>query len=250
MYDSELAKQISDMQVEIHTLFLEMNVPAPKNPDQADNKGFDALGIEKAKVTRRAKIEMLQRLKQRTNADLARPGNYAITSPKTAIVLSADFRENLLGRNVRPSDPLIRIGYTDPDHPKLADWEIELKIPQKHVGQVFRAFETVGPELDVDVMFLSNTTTSYRAKLRKDKIASQANTQKDDNNETEPVVIAWARVSGDDIPADRLIPTNLLLSGSEVHTRIRCGDRPMGYSLFYGVYEFAYEKVIFPYYWK
>ena len=40
----------------------------------------------------------------------------------------------------------------------------------------------------------SQTTTSYRAKLRRDKIASQANTQKDDNNETEPVVIAWVRI--------------------------------------------------------
>ena len=249
MSDSDLSKQVAELQMEIDTLLIKMNVPAPKSPDQAD-KGFDAVGIEEAKITRRKKIEMLQRLKQRTNADLSRPGSYAITAPKTAIVLSADFRETLLGRNVRPSDPLIRIGYTDPDHPKLADWEIELKIPQKHVGQVFRAFETVGPELDVDVMFLSNTTTSYRAKLRKDKIASQANTQKDDNNETEPVVIAWARVSGDDIPEDRLIPTSLLLSGSEVHTRIRCGNRAMGYSLFYGVYEFAYEKVIFPYYWK
>jgi hypothetical protein len=33
-----------------------------------------------------------------------------------------------------------------------------------------------------------------------------------------------------------------------VHTRIRCGYRAMGYSLFYGVYEFAYEKVFFPYF--
>jgi hypothetical protein len=36
-----------------------------------------------------------------------------------------------------------------------------------------------------------------------------------------------------------------LLSGTEVHSRIRCGNRPMGYSLFYGVWEFLYEKVVF-----
>ena len=51
-----------------------------------------------------------------------------------------------------------------------------------------------------------------------------------------------------DIRSDSQMPTTLLLSGSEVHTRIRCGPRAMGYSLFYGVYEFTYEKVVFPYF--
>ena len=50
-----------------------------------------------------------------------------------------------------------------------------------------------------------------------------------------------------DIPLNQQIPPNLLLSGVQVRTRIRCGNAPMGYSLFYGVYEFFYEKVIFPY---
>jgi hypothetical protein len=50
-----------------------------------------------------------------------------------------------------------------------------------------------------------------------------------------------------DIPLNQQIPPSLLLSGVQVRTRIRCGNAPMGYSLFYGVYEFIYEKVIFPY---
>jgi hypothetical protein len=99
-------------------------------------------------------------------------------------------------------------------------------------------------------MLVSNPTTSYRAKLRKAKIASQANAQKDDNNENEPVVFAWARIHPErgDIPVIGQIPPERLLTGIEVHTRIRRGNRPMGYSLFYGVYEFAFEKVIFPYF--
>src|SRR5262249_20275823 len=226
-----------------------INAPATKNPDPAKNEGADPVAIEEAKITHRKKIDMLKRLKDRTNADLNRPGAFTIVAPRAGIVLSADFRENLIGKNVSPGDPLIRVGYTDPNHPKLTDWEIELKIPQKHVGQVNRAFERLPQgveELDVDVMFVSQSTTSYRAKLRKDKIASQANTQKDENNETEPIVIAWARIDPikkngiPDIPEADQIPPAELLTGSEVHTRIRCGYRAMGYSLFYGVYEFAY----------
>src|SRR5262249_60765076 len=44
--------------------------------------------------------------------------------------LNADFRENLTGKHVRPSEPLLRLG------DKENDWEGELKIPPKHIGHV------------------------------------------------------------------------------------------------------------------
>ena len=34
-------------------------------------------------------------------------------------------------------------------------------------------------------------------------------------------------------------------AGTEVHAKVRCGNRRMGYALFYGVWEFIYEKVVF-----
>jgi hypothetical protein len=239
-----------DYQTDIEVLKSKMAPQMGRLGDSGENKGMDAAASEEAKITHRKKMEMLQSLQKRTNSMPGKPGYFTINSPRTGIILSSDFRENLLGRNVKPGDQLIRVGFTDAERPKLSDWEIELKIPQKHVGQVFRAFESLkkNEELDVDVLFVSEPTRSYRVKLRRDKIASQANTQKDDNNETEPVVFAWARMHGNDIAEADRIPPALLLTGGEVHTRIRCGNRPMGYSLFYGVYEFAYEKVIFPYF--
>ena len=41
------------------------------------------------------------------------------------------------------------------------------------------------------------------------------------------------------------VPHELLLSGTEVHAKVRCGNHRLGYSLFYGVWEFFYEKVLF-----
>jgi hypothetical protein len=214
------------------------------------------MDLKKAQIDLDQKINDRKRIKERDNANLEplKFGFYTVTAPRSGIILSADFRENLLGKTVKPGDPLIRVGYTDVNDPKIEDWELLLKIPQKHYGQVMRAFERLPPgaELDVDVLFQSKADQAYRAKLRRDRIAKQANTEKDDNNEAEPVVIAWARVhpiDGDIAPQDQ-IPGNLLLSGSAAHTRIRCGNAAMGYSLFYGVYEFAYEKVIFPYSWR
>jgi hypothetical protein len=67
----------------------------------------------------------------------------------------------------------------------------------------------------------------------------------DANNESEPIVYAWVRVDGDDIPeADRL-PAELLLTSTEVHAKVRCGQHALGYTLFYGVWEWFYEKIVF-----
>jgi hypothetical protein len=153
----------------------------------------------------------------------------------------------LLNKWVKPSDQLLRIGTTDPRNPRLEEWEVQLKIPQKHVGQVLEAFSRLKvDELDVDLLLSTNPTTCYRGKVHKDKVARQANPNRDDNNEPDPVVLAWVRLTGDDIPVrDRVPLAQLMTADTEVHARVRCGNAAMGYSLFYGVWEFIYEKIIF-----
>ena len=64
-------------------------------------------------------------------------------------------------------------------------------------------------------------------------------------NESEPVVKAWIRIEGDDIPQADRVPRDLLLTDTEVEVKINCGNRAMGYSLFHGIWEYFYEKVVF-----
>ncbi len=317
MFDLKLAKDIRELDAEIAGLQARINPGVGKTADSPD-KNFDPNAVMEAKIKQNMMILQRNKLRDRYNADLSRPGFFKIVAPKKGIILSNDdFRNDLIGKGVKPSDPLLQIGFTDRDHPNRQDWEVKLKIPQKHIGQVLHAYKNLPPgaELDVDLLVMSKAEDGmFRAKLRKDKIAAQAKPEKDDNNEAEAVVMAWARVEAHykltdevladlrkelpeplvakfdpiknrvfegrvsflgeinrfltpdertkyketildyacraDIPLDRQIPPVLLLSGSEVHTRIRCGDAPVGYALFYGVYEFAYEKVIFPLSWK
>lgn len=200
-----------------------------------------------ADVTRIAKTQERENLIKRTDAILANPGEFWIRSPRSGIILTSDFRESLLNRPVKPNEPLLRIGTTDAKNPKRVDWEIELKIPQKHIGQVLTSFKNhpPGTELDVDLLLISAPTRTFKGKLKKERIASQAEVNKDNNNEPEPVVIAWIRIEGNDINPEDRVPLELLLSGTEVRANIRCGNRAMGYSLFYGVWEFIYEKIVF-----
>jgi hypothetical protein len=246
LFDFNLKEQIEKLNLEIITADAIISQPGSKGGQEGNEREL-AVEQQKAKVTKLAKQEDLERTIRRTNANPNNPGEFFVRAPMAGIVLSADFRENLLGRGVKPNEPLLRIGATDVRSPKLGDWEIELKIPQKHAGQVLAAFDRMPPgsELDVDLLLMMAPTQVFKAKLRKDKVAAQANPNKDDNNEPEPAVLAWARVSGDDIPEEDRVPRELLLSGTEVHARVRCGNRAMGYSLFYGVWEFLFEKVIF-----
>jgi len=63
--------------------------------------------------------------------------------------------------------------------------------------------------------------------------------------EAAPVVTASVRLNGNGIPVEYVLPKELLLTGTDVHAKILCGNERMGYSLFYGLWEFFYEKVVF-----
>jgi hypothetical protein len=249
MQSLELASKLHEIQTEIDAANAEYNAltrDTEKQPGRDDMRSAER-DREAARVKRDAKIKELNLLRDRTNAILQSPGEFWLRSPLQGKILSSDFQEVLLNRSVKEDEQLLRVGYISPGKPDLKDWEIELKIPQKHVGQVLAAFKTKDPGelLDVDLLLETRPTATYKGKLARAKIASQANPDKNAHDETEPVVLAWVRVSGEDIPADAHVPTELLLAGTEVHARVRCGNHAMGYSLFYGVWEFVYEKIVF-----
>jgi hypothetical protein len=162
-------------------------------------------------------------------------------------LLSSDFRENLLGKGVDTSTPLLRLG------DKSSGWEVEVQIPQKHLYQVHKGYDRMKKErpddkeamLDVDLKVRTAPTQTFKGKLPLARIGGEATPQKDDNNEPEPVVTAYILLDHPDIPPEDRVPLRLRTSGTEVLTKIRCGDEAMGYSLFYGVWEFICEKVLF-----
>ncbi len=65
----------------------------------------------------------------------------------------------------------------------------------------------------------------------------------EDKDNPEPVVTAFVRIDDPEL-VDRLRNFDER-SGTEVKAKIRCGTRRMGYALFYGVWEFIYEKIVF-----
>ncbi len=260
MFDQDLSGTIRRLKTEIETADNTIrNLESSLGGKVSDEAKLEYLKEQvKAMATLTGKKAELHALLERTNASDSTPGAFTLNAPLFPAngpgndakweVLNYDFLEHLSGRPVRPSDPLLRLGYVD------GTWEIELKIPQKHIGQVLAAFDYLTKqtgkevtELDVDMIFKSDPIHTYRGKLARNKIAALATPHQAENaNENEPVVLASVRLSGDDIPADKQAPRDpLYVTGTEVHAKILCGNHRMGYSLFYGVWEFFYEKVVF-----
>jgi hypothetical protein len=259
MEDINLQMNIAKLNGEIAASQAQIDALGQQIKGNGAAQGFDRgraqAQLSQEKATRDGKNAELALLVKRTHSDPSKPGQFWVSSPPfppvdsrlrkeppSWTVLTSDFQENLTNRQVKPSDPLLRLG------DKAGNWEIELKIPQKHIGQVLWAFEHEGKEeLDVDLLVRSAPTRVFKGKLRRDRIAGEATPNKDDNNEAEPVVLADVRIAGDGIAdSDCLLKEpRLLVTGTEVHAKVRCGSHRMGYSLFYGVWEFFYEKVVF-----
>jgi hypothetical protein len=167
-------------------------------------------------------------------------------------VLNDDRRENLIGRTLRPSEEIVRVGNLE------GDWQIKLDIPQRNVGQILKAFSDAdsyqtedSPDkgkrkyLLVDVLLASQSDTRYEGRLYRDDLAAEAVANKNDHDENEPIVTAYVKLNVPGTAEDKMIPRNHFVTGLEVRTRVRCGDHALGYTLFHGVWEWFYEKVVF-----
>ena len=254
MYDGNLYKQLNTLRSEMEAARGEADDMLGRA--QKEVNPSEKAGLEGRAATRRldqiAKHREIEELMQRTNSVPNKPGEFSLLAPTMTAeerrmverpewtVLTSNFKADMEKREVKPSEPIMRLGV------KNGPWEIEAKIPQKHIGQILRAFDHLKTDtLDVDFVLMSDTPTKYKGKLERSRIAGEANANKDDNNESEPVVIAYVRVEGDDIEEGYRVSREELVSGLEVRAKIRCGDHRAGYSLFYGVWEFLNEKVVF-----
>ena len=189
------------------------------------------------------KNKELETIRAQTHAIPGKGQSYfLLVAPISGTVLSSTFKEELEGNFVKQNQPILRVGE------KSGRWEVELKIPEKHIGQVLAAFANdPSKDLDVALILHSDPNRTYYGKLARKNVGGEATPNRDENNETDPVVTAYVRLDGDDIdPRYRLPHTEgLLVAGTDVTAKVLCGNHRMGYSLFYGVWEFFYEKVVF-----
>jgi hypothetical protein len=255
LFDPELKRKIDDVQNSIFKARNERdNASKAVNSARAASGGSDPLRplleLARAEADVRGFQNQWDALVRMNNYDPV-DGSFWARAPEFSVgerrdhepswrVLSSNFKETFTGRLVKPSDPILRVG--DVNGP----FEAELKIPSKHVGQVKHAF-TKNEELDVDLLVKSMPTRTFKGKLLRKDLGGEAVPNKDGQTDAEPVVFSYVRITGPDIAPGDTVPPELRVTGVEVSAKVRCGSYPSGYSLFYGVWEFLFSRVIFQY---
>ena len=125
-------------------------------------------------------------------------------------VLNDDRRENLVGRTLRPNEEIMRVGNLQ------GAWQAELKIPQRNVGQILKAFADPNSHfiekdpvkgdrkyLVVDILLSSQPDRSYEGRLYRDEVAAEAVPNKNEHDENEPVVTAYVKLNVPGFPEDK-----------------------------------------------
>jgi hypothetical protein len=253
MYDQNLAIKANGLIQEIN--LASEKVTAAQNslrlaigePEKARARSEEA---QQAAIVK-AKTFELNELIKRTNMNRNRPGHFFLLAPALTAeerrtvdqpawqVLTSNFQERQ-GSEIKPNEPVTRLGV------KKGPWELEIKIPQKHIGQVLKAYKRLKTDrLQIDFLLQAETTKLCRGFLYRDRIAGEITPNKEDANDPEPFVIAYATIEHEDIPPEYRVNRERLTSNTELHGKIHCGPARAGYSLFYGVWEFLYEKVWF-----
>ena len=258
LYSPELQQKLtsadSEMQGAINTIRI-LNDTLSQRERTPEEQMQNRVALGKAEATLASKRTYLENLRRTSNALPDTTGRFRALAPRIEVgvpgtwqVLSSDNRDELLNRAVKGNEPLMRLGAVD------GPWRVELKIPQRNIGHIARAFSTeklhkkdaAGKKyLDVDVLLTSRPDTKFPGRLYDDDMSKQAIPNRDDHNESEPIVSAPVRVNLEEFGADGQIPAELRVAGVEAHIRIRCGDHALGYSLFHGVWEWFFEKVVF-----
>lgn len=218
---------------------------------------------ENHRLTALVKQAELDAYADRIGADKDRPGFFEVRAPeftpeqmarflpnvqaqqnlRTWTVISSGFAVEWIGKEARPSDALLSLAAKD------ATFEIELRIPQKHAGQILAAFDRLDVDkLEVDFLLGTHKTEPFRGILYRSRIAREIVTNREDGSEAEPFVSAFVVLDDPAITSGGMpvaLIQNGTVAGVDVHAKVRCGPARLGYALFYGVWEFFYERVIF-----
>ena len=157
-----------------------------------------------------------------------RVAELTLRSPLAGQVVRWDMIRSLESRPVRQGQLLMQV--VDPAGP----WQIELRIPDRHVRHVLGAQAAVNDELGgvpVRFLFRMSPGATYSAKLAEVHLAT------DLDQEGELSTLATVALDPKEVPD--------LRPGSSVVAKIDCGYRPLGYVWLRELLEFLQTRVLF-----
>jgi biotin carboxyl carrier protein len=158
------------------------------------------------------------------------PRKAAVPSPLAGKVVTYDAQETLLGKTVKPGDPLLRVAQVH------GCWEVLLYVPEGSITPIREGLARAGGALDVDLLLHSHPHRTYKGRLLRSGLGGETTTRE----QAVVVPVTVQIVDGALLPQLPDMPV-----GVEVRAKIDCGAHPVGYVWFYELWDFVYEHILF-----
>jgi multidrug efflux pump subunit AcrA (membrane-fusion protein) len=159
------------------------------------------------------------------------PRKSPVVAPLAGKVVTFDTQENLVGKTVKPGDPLLRVARVQ------GPWEMELDIPEGNIAAIREAFARAQEGyLDVDVLLASQPQRTFKGRLHQDGLGGETTVK--DNRVVLP---ARARITDPDL----LSQLDKMPLGVELRVRVNCGPHSIGHVWFHDLWEFVYQRLLF-----
>jgi hypothetical protein len=159
---------------------------------------------------------------------MERRKDLVVTSPIDGQVITWEVRQKLSRRPLQQGETLMKVA--DPS----GDWQLELHMPENHMGHIFAAQKALGESLEVPYILATEPGTTHYGKVT--EIQRSAEVHGEDGN----TVLIKVAIDKNDIPQ--------LQPGAGVTAKVDCGRRPLGYVLLHDVFEFIQTRVLFKFF--
>lgn len=188
-----------------------------------------------------ARIRLATNEKQQKIFELLRSDLY-VTSPITGTVVSWKLRERLSNKR-----PVSRMQFLMEVADLDGSWQLELSMPEKRMGNIAqrkKELEAKDPNKKLRVEFILATVPNKKYFGTVTEIHDRAEVRSDTGSAgatatgLNTVLIKVALEDRESLP-DQLMP------GAECSAKIDCGQRPLGYVLFYEAIAFVQKNLLF-----
>jgi multidrug efflux pump subunit AcrA (membrane-fusion protein) len=224
-----------DLQLQVEQLAIKVSAAEQRLATLGQQLGRATTNDERNSLTREMVNQEYEMRKAAAERDIIlegarNPRRSPVLSPLAGKVVTFDARDQLVGKTVKPGDPLLRVARVQ------GPWEVELYIPEGHVAAVREGLAGSPEGLDVQLLLASHPHRTYRGRLTQDGLGGETTVR---NNAV--VLPARARITDRDL----LTQLDGMPVGVEVRAKVDCGRRPVGYVWFAGLWDFLYEHVLF-----
>jgi len=177
------------------------------------------LELEKKLVSLHAQLA-LYRLKQQ---------ELLVTAPMKGVVTTWNVFERLIRRPVQVGQVLMRVA--DPEGP----WQLEVEMPEKNIGFISKAQRDIKPDLDVEYILATDPGTKRMGTVKEAHLSAEVHGEKGSS------VLIKVKVDSEQLKAE--LPQ--LRPGATVRARVRCGKRPLGYTLLHDAIAYVQSRILF-----